>query len=82
MQLNPIEKNKILRALERAIECVDVQHADPLKQAHGIVDGIETQSPCRLCLDFSAGHCARWKQEIPPDWLEKGCDQWLDTVPF
>lgn len=82
MQLNPIEKNHILRALERAIECVDAQYADPLKQAHGIVDGIEPQSPCRLCLDFESGHCARWKQDIPPEWLEVGCDQWLDDVPF
>ena len=86
MQLNPIEKNHILRALERAIECVDAQYADPLKQARGIVDAIEPHSPCRLCMDFSAGpesgHCARWKQDIPPEWLEVGCDQWLDDVPF
>jgi hypothetical protein len=82
MPLNPIEKNRILRSLELAIECVDAQYADPLKMAHAIVGEIQAYSPCRLCLDFSAGHCAQWKQNIPPEWLEKGCDQWLDDVPF
>ena len=81
MQLNPIEKFAILSALDQAIARNGATD-DPLKKVREMIDEMQALSPCRECLDFDKGYCGHWKQNIPPEWLEIGCDNWLDDVPF
>ena len=71
------------------------RYAAPLKHARAIIEEIPPYRPCRLCLDFvppngkTGSHsvtfqefCMQWKAPIPPEWMDVGCDNWLDDIPF
>lgn len=79
---------QVLDAIDSALERVgdapsEARYAEPLKQARALIEAVPPYRPCRLCLDYMAtGFCTTWKQQIPPEWLEVGCDNWLDDIPF
>ena len=81
-------RSQVLSAIDAAIASVGAtkaeqgRYAAPLKHARAIIEEIPPYRPCRLCADHIApGYCAEWKTDIPPEWLEVGCDKWFD-VPF
>ena len=84
--LNHVEKFEMLHALDRAIEVSgkDETRAEPLRRARALIGAITPNRSCRLCMDYRAsGFCAAWKRQIPPEWIEVGCDKWLDDdIPF
>ena len=83
--LTYVEKSEMLHALDRAIEVSgkDETRAEPLRRVHALIGAITPNRSCRLCVDHRVGgFCATWKQQIPPDWIDAGCDNWIEDIPF
>lgn len=85
-------RSQVLSAIDAAIADVgsapdQARYAEPLRQARAIIEAVPPYRPCRLCMDCvqsgaSPAFCATWEQEIPSEWLEVGCDNWIDDIPF
>lgn len=38
---------------------------------------------CNTCDYLGHGHmCAQHNSVVPPDWLSRGCENYLDNIPF
>lgn len=39
---------------------------------------------CHSCINFdpSDGNCSIWRQVVPPDARDAGCDRYLEDIPF
>ena len=49
----------------------------------GALAGYPDSTACACCDMFRGGHCLEYKQEIPADWLPRGCDRFADDgTPF
>ena len=42
----------------------------------------ELERSCIECDHFSAGHCAKWNTTPPDAWLDYGCDEFIQGIPF
>lgn len=66
MTLTPLQKQDQIDALKRAIQ---------------VLEGIPISTPCAVCVEFSGGYCNRHAANVPPEFQERGCDDFCE-VPF
>ena len=51
---------------------------DQRLKAHGLLPG----KSCDRCEHYHEGVCELFGAPIPAEFIEKGCDEWLDIIPF
>lgn len=59
--MSPYEKHNLTCALRKALE---------------EAEKMPTTTPCTACVHFRFGECAHWKQPVPSEVLEGGCEEW------
>ena len=81
---SPAEKAWMLGAISHAIPLVSDPHASAgLVKSGDIIAALPERRLCRECLYFDQiNHCDKWAAEIPAEWLEQGCAEWQDAIPF
>lgn len=70
MKMKPHEKHQILLNLERM---------------WAYFNGVETETPCSVCIWHRQGACKRWNETIPKETLPVGCPDWefeKDSMPL
>lgn len=69
-----------------AINAVLAANDDPwLIKARDLVASTKTRGNCHDCLHRNAygnEYCEHFNVEIPSDWINQGCDEWEDNIPF
>lgn len=72
MNLNELtteEKDALRPLLHKVLALIDTKSA--------------TGTPCSDCINLEADRmCSVYQASIPDDWFDKGCEHFLDDIPF
>ena len=80
--LNAHEKQDMITAIDSAI--AHTNNAIALIQARSTIAALAEDSKCNACFYMKGMLCEKWQAEVPADWRERGCDEFIDDdeIPF
>ncbi|MEG3640650.1 hypothetical protein [Magnetococcus sp. PR-3] len=67
--LTPPEQRRAIAQLQATIQAIQ---------------DMPTVTPCYECDFYQAkvAFCDHWRMSVPVDHREKGCEQWMEAIPF
>lgn len=61
------------------------EHRQMVEQMKAFIKMVESQAPekcCFNCDSFKDGFCNHWQADVPEGEKEKGCNEWVELIPF
>lgn len=74
MNMTEKEKDELISILEKAIEILEKSKQNST--------GERNCYSCEHGLNNDGKYCELHDDKIPEEWRNKGCDQWIDAIPF
>lgn len=53
-----------------------------LEEALRVVESLSVSTPCSKCEEFDKGFCQKWLDQVPADVQSKGCESFMERIPF
>ena len=68
--------------LLRTAKILEDQAASLRRMVEMHCEPIDNCNNCEYRTDYKTNFCAKWNKDIPENFIEKGCDEFIPLIPF